>query len=166
MIMPGNKYYTHVENKLEWIKQMAREGLIDKDIAHNLGVAESTFNGYKKKYPELAKALRDSKPEADAKVESALFKKALGYNVEVKKTFKCKHTTYDSTTGKKIAEDEVLETGIDEVHIPADTTAQIFWLKNRVPDKWRDKQEIEHSGDETLSKVDEILKGIQDHAAK
>jgi hypothetical protein len=63
------------------------------------------------------------------------------------KTFKTKHIKYDEN-GRKISEDEILEIGVDEVHVPADTTAQIFWLKNRKPIEWRDKheQEVEITG--------------------
>ena len=51
-----------------------------------------------------------------------------------------------------------------EVYIPGDTTAQIFWLKNRKPEKWRDKQEYE---DKTaIDKLDGILKELRDNAAK
>jgi len=66
------------------IEAWARDGLIDEDIAHNLGVAYSTFCEYKKR-PELSEALKKSKAVADIIVENALFKKACGYTVEVKK---------------------------------------------------------------------------------
>ncbi|WP_326975570.1 hypothetical protein [Caproicibacter sp. BJN0012] len=46
---------------------------------------------------------------------------------------------YDPKTGKKLREHEELKIGIDEVHIQADTVAEIFWLKNRRPDRWRDR---------------------------
>jgi len=48
---------------------------------------------------------------------------------------------YDETTGRKIREEEELREGYDQVHVPADTTAQIYWLNNRKPEKWRQKQE-------------------------
>lgn len=142
--MPGNKYYTHVAPKLEYIKQMARDGLIDKDIAYNLGVAESTFNGYKKIHPDLLESLTEGKQVADARVESALYRKALGFKETVKKAIKCKEVLYDN--GKRISETEHIVYVDEEVYIPPDTTAQIFWLKNRRPDKWKDKQEVEVGG--------------------
>ena len=41
-------------------------------------------------------------------------------------------------------------------HYPPDTTAAIFWLKNRKTDQWRDKQDVEHSGSVGVTIVDDI----------
>ena len=59
-----------------------------------------------------------------------------GYKQSVKKTFKVKQVEYDPTTGKKTAEREELKTGIDEVPVPADVRAGIYWLSNRAPERW------------------------------
>lgn len=60
--------------------------------------------------------------------------------------------------------DRQVENALFENAINGNTTAQIFWLKNRKPDKWRDKQDYE---DRTaIDKLDEILKGMHDNAAK
>lgn len=134
------KYDTHVLPRLLEIEAWARDGVIDEDIAKNLGIAYSTFCEYKKR-SELSEALKKSKAVADIIVENALFKKACGYTVEVKKLFKCKVVQYDETTGRKIREEEILREGTEETHVPADTTAQIYWLNNRKPEKWRQKQE-------------------------
>lgn len=65
--------------------------------------------------------------------------------------------------GKEVVDRQV-ENALFENAINGNTTAQIFWLKNRKPDKWRDKQEYE---DRTaIDKLDEILKGLHDNAAK
>ena len=70
-----------------------------------------------------------------------------------RKTFKVKEKYYDDHG--KLCEKEKLVQATDEVYIPGDTTAQIFWLKNRKPQKWRDKWEIEdHSA---VDKLDMIL---------
>jgi hypothetical protein len=140
---PG-KYDTHVKPKMTLIEAWARDGLTDDQIAHNLGVNRTTFIDYKKKYPDLSDALKRGKEVVDAEVESALLKKAMGYNVMVQKTFKVKEVSYDDKGRRH--EKEKLVTGLDEIHIPADTTAQIFWLKNRKPNEWRDKKDIEMSG--------------------
>ena len=76
---------------------------------------------------------------ADDEVEASLYKSATGYNATVKKTFKVKEVIYDESTGKKIREQEKLVDGIDEVHIPANVTAQMFWLANRRGDRWKYK---------------------------
>lgn len=124
------------------IEGWAREGLIDKEIAQKMNVSEPTLNNYKKKYPEIKEALRKGKELVDIEVENALLKKALGYNVEVQKAFKIKDIIYNEN-GRKISETERIEYAKEEVHVPADTTAQIFWLKNRKKAQWRDKVEYE-----------------------
>lgn len=74
------------------------------------------------------------------RVEESIYKRARGYKVAVKKTYKVKRVEYDPDTGKKTLEREELETGIDEVHIPADVRAGEYWLKNRSPERWSDHQ--------------------------
>ena len=138
------------EDNLTRIKAWARDGLTNLQIAHNMGITEKTLYEWANKFSEFSNALKKTKEVVDIEVENALYKKALGYNATIRKTFKVKETIY-SDSGKKIKEVEKLEVGYDEVHIPADTTAQIFWLKNRKPDVWRDKVE---------TNVD--LKGIED----
>lgn len=122
------KYHTHVEPKLVLIEAWARDGTIDEDIAKKLGVAYSTFKLYKDQHSALSDALKKGKEIADIEVENALFKRALGYK-------------YDEVTYE-----EGLETKRVTKEVQPDVTAQIFWLKNRKPVEWRDKQEIEHSG--------------------
>jgi hypothetical protein len=137
--------WPEVKEKLIQVEAWCRDGLIDEQIAHNLGISIDTFYKYKKEHTEFSESLKRGKEIVDIEVENALLKKTKGYNVQLVKTFKTKHIKYDEN-GKKISEDEILETGVDEVHVPADTTAQIFWLKNRKPAEWRDKSDIEHSG--------------------
>lgn len=118
----------------------ARDGLTQAEIAHNCGCSLSTLKEWMKKYPAISEALTRAREVADIIVENALFKSATGYTVELKKTFKLKRIEFDQTTGRKIAEKEYLETGVEEVHIPANEKAQEFWLRNRKPEVWRDKQ--------------------------
>ena len=72
------------------------------------------------------------------KVEDAIYKRARGYKVAVKKTYKVKRVEYDPDTGKKVSEREELETGVDEVVVPADMRAGAYWLVNRDPARWRE----------------------------
>ena len=140
----------------------ARDGLTDEQIANKMGINVATLYRYKQSYCEICNALKKGKEVVDLEVENALLKKAYGYNAEIKKTFKIRIIDYDPNTGKKIREHEELKQAIDEVHVPADTTAQIFWLKNRRPDKFRDKPEAADSGGKEsgvvlLAPVDESL---------
>lgn len=147
--------------KLLLLEAWARDGLFDDQIAKNMGVSEGTLYNYKRKYPEIANAFKKGKEVVDIEVENALFKKALGYNVVVQKAFKLKDIIYEN--GKKVSETERIEYAEEEVHVPADTTAQIFWLKNRKRKDWRDKVEYE-TNDDDLNKVKELLSKIEQGA--
>lgn len=147
--------------KLLLLEAWARDGLFDEQIAKNMGVSEATLYNYKRQYPEIANAFKRGKEVVDIEVENALFKKAIGYNTTVQKAFKLKDIIYEN--GKKVSETERIEYAEEEIHIPADTTAQIFWLKNRRRQQWRDKVEYESNADE-LNKVKELLSKISEGA--
>lgn len=72
------------------------------------------------------------------RVEDALYRRACGYKVKLKKSFKVKRVDYDANTGKKISEREDLEAGFEEVHIPADVRVCAYYLNNRDPARWRE----------------------------
>ena len=127
--MAKSKYEEFVLPKLTLVEGWARDGLTDKQIATNLGVAESTLNEYKKKYPEFSESLKKGKEVVDYEVENALLKRALGYK-------------YNEVTIEEADDGSIRRKTVTKEVIP-DTTAQIFWLKNRKPNKWRDKQSIE-----------------------
>lgn len=127
------------DDKLLLLEAWARDGLTCEQIAHNMGVSVKTLYNWKNDNLPILQALKKGKEVVDIEVENALLKKCFGYNVPVKKTFKVKHIKYNQETGKKIEEYEELVEGEDEIHVSADTTSQIFWLKNRKPKEWRDK---------------------------
>ena len=116
------------EEGLIKINGWARDGLIDEQIATNIGVSYSTFRDWKKKFPALSAALKESKEVVDRQVENALFKSAVGF----------------------IYEEETVTNAGDVVLVKKyskpNTTAQIFWLKNRKRNKWTDKSEVEVAG--------------------
>lgn len=147
--------------RLTLLTAWARDGLIDEEIAKKMNVSPPTLYKYKKMFPQIVEALRKGKELVDVEVENALYKKALGYNVTVQKAFKVKDIIYDN--GKKVSEKERIEYAEEEIHIPADTTAQIFWLKNRKRKEWRDKVEYEANNEE-LNKVKELLSKIENEA--
>lgn len=149
-------------DNLTLLTAWARDGLIDEEIAKKMNINPTTLYNYKKKYPQIVEALQKGKELVDIEVENALFKKALGYTVTVQKAFKLKDVIYGEN-GKKISEKERIEYAEEEVHIPADTTAQIFWLKNRKKAQWRDKVEVETNDDE-LNKVKELISKISNEA--
>ena len=113
------------------IQGWARDGLTEEQIAHNIGITERSLNEWKNRFPSISSALKKGKAPVDIEVENALLKRALGYDTE-----------------ETITEIEELGEGRQKKHvrkvkkhIPPDVTAQIFWLKNRRPGRWRDKIE-------------------------
>lgn len=123
-------------------KLLAEKGLTDAQMAKELGIAESTFHKWKKDYIEFSESLKAAKEEPDNKVERSLFERATGYvNKNAVKIF--------MPAG---AEEPVYAPYVE--HVAPDVTACIFWLKNRRPDRWRDKQELEHSGSVVI--IDDI----------
>lgn len=127
-----NKYETDVKPRLIEIEAWKRDGLTNEQIMKNLGIGRDSFYRYKDKYSEFSDTLKKGKEVADIEVENALFKRAIGYKYkEVIKEVK-------EIDGKK-------STYIKEVikEMPGDVAAQIFWLKNRKPSKWKDKQDID-----------------------
>ena len=118
------------------IEGWARDGLIDEQIAQNIGIRAATLYEWKKRFPEISESLKRGKEVVDRQVENALLKRALGYEYEeVKEKFEGGVLTERTVTKKEVV---------------ADTTAQIFWLKNRKPDTWRDKPEGTQKGDTSL----------------
>ena len=145
------------EENLLLLQAWSRDGLTYEQIANNIGICRDTLNEWKNKNADISDALKKGREVSDIEVENSLFRKTSGYNITVKKTFKLRKVEYDPTTGKKIKEHEELAVGYDEVHIPADTTAQIFWLKNRKPEQWKDRVEkhVELEG-KVVNIVDDI----------
>lgn len=109
-------------------------GATDADMADFFGVAESTLNNWKQAHPEFLESLKRGKVVADATVADSLYRRANGWEHDAVKI------VADARTG-----DRTIVPYVE--HYPADTTAAIFWLKNRRPDIWRDKQAVEHSGE-------------------
>ena len=130
------------EDGLIKIQGWARDGLIDKDIAHNIGIGYSTLREWKKLYPEIGEALRKGKEVVDRIVENALYKSAIGFMQKIKKPVRIKEVEYDPKTGKKVRESEKWVLVEEEIYIAPHVTAQIFWLKNRKPDQWREKNDL------------------------
>lgn len=126
------------------IQGWARDGLTDEQIANNMGVRRQTLYEWENRFPVIADTLKKGKAPVDIQVENALLKRALGYEYE-----------------ETITEVEELAGGQQKKHIrkvtkhcPPDTTAQIFWLKNRRPERWRDKvEQVQTVGNELLESL-------------
>lgn len=126
------------EEGLLLIEGWARDGLTDEQIAQNIGITRSTLYEWKKKHSDISDALKKGKEVVDRIAENSLFKRVTGYEYE--------EVTKERIWNEKKGKYELVETKKVTKRQPPDTTAAIFWLKNRRPDRWRDKQEVNHSG--------------------
>jgi transposase len=112
------------------VKWMARSGLTVEEIASHLGVNKSTVTRWRNKYPEFCTAIKENREKADSEVEDSLLRRALGYEYEEVKQV----MSVDDDGRPKIKKVEKIKK-----QVAPDTIAQIFWLKNRQPAKWREK---------------------------
>lgn len=118
------------------IRRYADAGATDREIADLLQISERTFYRWKHKHPEIGAVLTLGKAAADARVEQSLYRRATGYSYDAVKFH--------------VVEGSVVETPYEE-HVPPDTTAAIFWLKNRKPADWRDKTVVEHGFEQGMT---------------
>lgn len=144
--MAKSKYEEWLEpDGLLRIAAYCRDGLIEDQIAHNMGISRTTLFEWKKKYPNIANALKRGKEITDVEVENKLFLRTQGYEY----TETTSEPLYDAygmaildENGKAI----IAVTKIVKKQVAPDVTAQIFWLKNRKVKEWRDKQDVEVTG--------------------
>ena len=134
--------------KPEYAKQAAKLcklGATDREMADFFGVVESTLNLWKLDFPEFSESLKLAKGEADARVEKSLYRRALGYSHDAVKIF------HDQNGTTEVPYTE---------HYPPDTTACIFWLKNRKPGEWRDKIDVDDGiNRDRVTKLLELVEG-------
>lgn len=114
-------------------------GATDKDLADFFEVAESTINNWKAEYPEFLESIKKGKVSADAEIAKRLYMRAYGIPVVRQQAYKVKDVSYDSD-GKRIETERIEVVDLMQEQ-PPDTTAGIFWLKNRNPEHWREKPE-------------------------
>lgn len=134
--MAKGKYQEWItEEGLLKIEGWARDGLTEEQIAYNMGIARQTLNTWKNKYSDINYTLKRGKEVVDRQVENALLKRALGYSVEEE----TRERVFDNETG----EERMKLTKVVKKEVTPDTTAQIFWLKNRKPAEWRDVKRID-----------------------
>lgn len=116
-------------------------GADDKKLAELLEVGEATINRWKAKHPEFRESIKRAKAGADCEVAAALFKRAVGYS----------HPDVHVSN----YQGEITITPLTK-HYPPDVTAMIFWLKNRQPELWRDKIDINQQTAVTFPDTSEL----------
>lgn len=142
-LMAKGKYeYWLTPEGLLKLEGWARDGLTEEQIAYNMGIGYSTLQAWKNKYKDILDTLKKGKEVVDRQVENALLKRALGYK-------------YTEVTKERIDGSLVVTKEVEKEVVP-DTTAQIFWLKNRKPNEWRDKQNVELEGEIGVNIIDDV----------
>ena len=134
----------------EQAEKLCKLGATDKEMADFFAVSEQTINAWKQAHPEFLESLKKGKMLADANVADRLYSRAMGYS-------------HDAVKIAVSPAGEHHQVPFTE-HYPPDTTAAIFWLKNRRPDQWRDKIQQEHSGPDggAIQTIAEIRRTIVD----
>jgi hypothetical protein len=126
---------------------MAGFGLIEAQIANVFRISPFTLSRWKKKHPEFNQALKRGEDIANNEVVKSLYKRAIGYEYDEVTYEKSKVGGLGIKLSKKDIEEikhvDTFTAKITTKLIAPDTTAQIFWLKNRVPGQWREKHEVE-----------------------
>lgn len=140
------------ENRLAVLQAWARAGLPDEKIAKNIGISRSTLNEWKKKHESIREALSTGKEYANRQVENSLFRMTQGGMVRVRKAFKLKKVEYDKN-GKRVKEEEYLDTCEEDQYIEPDIKAIIFWLKNQMPEEWKEKIAEHEAGEENQERM-------------
>jgi hypothetical protein len=130
----------------EQVEELCRAGSTDKDLALFFKVSINTIDNWKKRHSDFFLALLKGKQEVDAKVAEALYRNAIGCDYYENQPVKLKRKIFDDA-GKVIRTEEHVQVVPLKKHSKPDTTAQIFHLKNRRPDLWRDVKKAEHEVD-------------------
>lgn len=113
----------------EQARKLCLLGAIDKELADFFDVSEQTINTWKKREPVFLEALKAGKEQADSEVAEKLYQRAMGYSHPEEKIF---------CNGGEVVRAETIK------HYPPDSTAAIFWLKNRAAQQWRDVRQTEN----------------------
>lgn len=148
--------YWLTEDGLTLLRAWTRDGLIDNEIAKKMKIVRSTLALWKNKYEEISDALKKGKEVVDIEVENSLLKNAKGFHYIEEVVTSKKEVIYKD--GKRVR--EVSEPVVVEIHRykPPETLAQIYWLKNRRPDIWRDKPPEKEIPKESVTIVDDLPK--------
>lgn len=151
MMKAGRPSGYNAKYHVPWVKSLAKRGLTVKEIASELGIAKSTLCKWVKEHEELSDALNCGRDIADSIVEDTLYKQAVGgYKIRETRTI----TEIDENGQPQPTHIETCEK-----EIGPNTTACIFWLKNRKPNEWRDKPVADLDA-ESLATVAKILGAV------
>ena len=127
-----DSYEVRVQPKLNLVRGWRRRGLTHKEIADNLGITQTSFDNYVKRYEEFADAVEAGAEECEVHIENAMVKRALGYNY--KEVTRERKLVLNLETGEE--EYKLVVTKSVTKHMPPDVSAQQYYLEHRVPKRW------------------------------
>lgn len=128
---PGGRPSEYLEAYAEQARKLCLLGATNEDLAKFFEVSTVTIGKWMKAHPAFVTAIKNGRETADAHVAERLYTRATGFVAP--------------DTHVSVIEKEVVLTPIDK-HYPPDTTAAIFWLKNRQREKWKDVHRVENTG--------------------
>ncbi len=134
------------EFKPEYVQQaqeQCEQGATDQELADFFDVSARTLYRWKNTYPEFCQALKAGKAPTDERVERSLFERAVGYERD--------------EVDIRVVNGEIVQTPIRKFY-PPDTTAAIFWLKNRKPSDWRDKTDVDLTGEIGIRRIERVIR--------
>lgn len=138
-------------------------GLTLEDLAVAFGVTDRTIDNWVAAHPEFKEAIAHGRDAFDSnRVEKSLLQRALGYEFFETTYERAPVEDWDPETGEVKVEFQLIPTKKVHKQMAPDVVAQIFWLKNRLRDRWRDKQEIEHSATDLVTAIMEARKRVAD----
>lgn len=129
--MPAGRPTDYKPEYADIAKERCLQGATDQELADEFGVSVRSIYRWKNEHPEFCHALKLGKELPDTRVERSLYERALGYERD--------------EVDIRVVNGEIVQTPIRKFY-PPDTTAAIFWLKNRKPEEWRDRTVTEHTG--------------------
>lgn len=141
--MPAGRPTKYKKEYCKQANRLTKLGATDQELADFFEVNVDSIKEWKKQHPEFSAALKVGKSGADSKVAHRLYQRAIGYS----------HEDVDI----RVIEGKIVQTKLIK-HYPPDPVAAIFWLKNRRPDKWRDRQDLSVEGDLKINLTRTIVK--------
>lgn len=155
---PRGKYrYWLTEEGLALLEDWSRNGSVDHELAKKMKVHPSTLYEWMKKYTQISDAIKNVKHVADAKVENSMFKSSVGYYYIEEQPIKVKKVYKDEMNRR--VEEETIEVVPVKKYQPPIPTNQLFYLKNRRPAAWKDKQQVEIESKTPITLIIEKIKG-------
>jgi len=142
----GRKSLFNPNKHPQQVKELAEAGKTNEQIADALNIDPATLKRWMQKNPEFRATIKTGKDYADGEVVDSLYNRAKGYKITEKKVIQIGDERTEIDGDGKEFRVKAVRREITEKEVLPDPTSMIFWLKNRQPKDWRDKQVQEITG--------------------